>query len=70
MNKLEACRVFCDKLWFKSHRVHFPHTPVILTASETRELQALLNRWLLNRWDETNATPDRRIAGDEEGAEP
>lgn len=50
-------------------RVHFPHTPVILTASETRELQALLNRWLLNRWDETNATPDRRIAGDEEGAE-
>jgi hypothetical protein len=46
-------------------RVHFPHTPVILTASEVRELRALLNRW-----DETNATPDRRVAEEEEGAEP
>lgn len=26
-------------------RVHFPHTPVILTASEVQELRALLQRW-------------------------
>ena len=26
-------------------RIHFPHTPVILTASEIQELRALLQRW-------------------------
>ena len=29
-------------------RVHFPHTPVILTSSEVTELRSLLARWPVN----------------------
>lgn len=29
-------------------RVHFPHTPIILTSSEVEELRSLLARWPAN----------------------